>query len=226
MSITCYHCSLPVEDAGGFAANVGGEQREFCCFGCQAVCQTIYNSGLQSFYQKTPQGEFLAPPPKVSAEISSYDLDDVQADYVDVDGDNRTINLLVEGIHCAACVWLIEHSLAKQQGVVSAEVNLTSKRLRLKWNNSVVPLSTILQTLGNIGYAAIPFDPDTAEGALAKRHRSLLYRMAFAGFAMMNLMWVSIALYSGADQGEFRNWFHWIGFLIATPTVFYAGYPF
>ncbi|HHA18907.1 MAG TPA: cation-translocating P-type ATPase, partial [Methylophaga sp.] len=164
--------------------------------------------------------------PEAPSELKSYDLDEVQSDYVDTLDDVRTIHLLVEGIHCAACVWLIELSLAKQQGVIAAEVNLTSKRLRLKWDNSVTALSVILHALGQIGYAAIPFDPETAEGILARKHRSLLYRMAFAGFAMMNLMWISIALYSGADQGEFRNWFHWISFLIATPTLLYAGYPF
>lgn len=226
MSISCYHCGLPVAQAGSFAADVAGKQREFCCFGCQAVCQIIHNAGLQSFYQKTPEGDTLAPPPELSTELKSYDLDEVQSDYVDTMDELRTIHLLVEGIHCAACVWLIEHSLAKQKGVITAEVNLTSKRLRLKWDNRISSLSTILHALGHIGYAAIPFDPDTAEGILARKHRSLLYRMAFAGFAMMNLMWISIALYSGADQGEFRNWFHWIGFLIATPTLLYAGYPF
>ncbi|MDO7597986.1 MAG: heavy metal translocating P-type ATPase [Pseudomonadota bacterium] len=226
MSIPCYHCRLPVEKAGSFTAKVAGENHEFCCFGCQTVCETIHNAGLQSFYLKTPEGEHLAPPPSLSAELASYDLDEVQSDYVDKLDDIRSIHLLVEGIHCAACVWLIEHSLAKQQGVISAEVNLTSKRLRLKWDNRLTTLSTLLQALGRIGYAAIPFDPDTAEGALARRHQSLLYRMAFAGFAMMNMLWISIALYSGADQGEFKNWFHWISFLIATPTLLYAGYPF
>ena len=226
MSINCYHCGLPIEKAGSFTAKVADEKHEFCCFGCQTVCETIHNAGLQSFYLKKPDGEHLAPPPSLSAELASYDLDEVQSDYVDNLGNIRSIHLLVEGIHCAACVWLIEHSLAKQQGVVSAEVNLTSKRLHLKWDNRTAPLSTLLQALGDIGYAAIPFDLDTAEGALARRHRSLLYRMAFAGFAMMNMMWISIALYSGADQGEFKNWFHWISFFIATPTLFYAGYPF
>ncbi len=226
MSIPCYHCGLPVQHAGSFTAKVADENHEFCCFGCQTVCETIHNAGLQSFYLKTPEGEHLAPPPSLSAELASYDLDEVQSDYVDKLDDIRSIHLLVEGIHCAACVWLIEHSLAKQQGVVSAEVNLTSKRLRLKWDNRLTTLSTLLQALGRIGYAAVPFDPDTAEGALARRHRSLLYRMAFAGFAMMNMLWISIALYSGADQGEFKNWFHWISFLIATPTLLYAGYPF
>jgi len=226
LSITCYHCGLPIEQEGSFTANMAGEQREFCCFGCQTVCQTIYNSGLESFYKKTPEGKTLAPPPELPSELVSYDLDEVQSDYVDTLNDIRTIHLLVEGIHCAACVWLIEHRLARIKGVISAEVNLTSKRLRLKWDNRVILLSEVLYDLGQLGYAAVPFDPETAEGGLAQRHRSLLYRMAFAGFAMMNLMWITIALYSGADEGEFRNWFHWISFLIATPTLFYSGYPF
>jgi Cu2+-exporting ATPase len=217
---------LPVELPGTFALTVAGNKHEFCCFGCQSVCLSIHNAGLQRFYQKTPEGAFLAPPPDISEELSSYDLDEIQTDYVDSLDDIRTINLLVEGIHCAACAWLIEHSLATRAGVISAEVNLTSKRLRLKWDNTVSPLSTLLSRLSHIGYAATPFDIDTAEGTLARRHRSLLYRMAFSGFAMMNLMWISIALYSGADDGEFKNWFHWIGFLIATPTLLYAGYPF
>lgn len=226
MSVSCYHCGLPVELEGHFATEIANQKRQFCCFSCQTVCQTIHNAGLEGFYQKTTQQAALAPPPQISTELSSYDLDDVQADYLDINAEVRTLHLLVEGIHCAACVWLIENSLSKQAGVVKAEVNLTARRLRLSWNNSDTALSTLLQVLGSIGYAAIPFDPETAEGILVTKHRNLLYRMAFAGFAMMNLLWVSIALYSGADQGEFRNWFHWIGFLIATPTLFYAGYPF
>jgi len=226
LTTSCYHCGLPVQQEGSFSAEVADEEREFCCYGCQTVCKTIYDSGLQGFYQKTSEETVLTPPPKLSAELSSYDLDEVQADYVDINSEIRTIHLLVEGIHCAACVWLIENALSKQTGIIKAEANLTAKRLRLTWNNGELALSTVLQTLGNIGYAAIPFDPETAEGILARKHRGLLYRMAFAGFAMMNLLWISIALYSGADQGEFRNWFHWIGFLIATPTLFYAGFPF
>ena len=80
--------------------------------------------------------------------------------------------------------------------------------------------------MATIGYAAVPFDPESADGSLRRAGRDLLYRMAWAGFAMGNLMWVSIALYSGADQGEFRGLFQWIGLLLATPTLLYSGYPF
>ena len=226
MTGSCFHCGLPVEHEGEFTFVVNGEKQDFCCFACKTVCQAIYQSGLESFYQKTPDGESLAPPPETTNEFESFDSDDVQADYVDTLAEERTINLLVEGIHCAACIWLIEQTLSKHGAVSIVEANLSSKRLRLGWNNSQTKLSELLKLLAQVGYSAVPFDPETAEGALAKRHRGMLYRMAFAGFAMMNLMWVSIALYSGANEGEFRNWFHWIGFIIATPTLLYSGYPF
>ncbi|MDT8311202.1 MAG: heavy metal translocating P-type ATPase [Methylophaga sp.] len=222
----CFHCGLDVPPSATFSAELGGQQRQFCCYGCRSVCETIFSAGLQSFYQKTPSGETLAPPPEVPAELEAYDLPEVQEEYVTINGSQRTMHLLVEGIHCAACVWLIEQALHKQAGVLAADVNLTAKRLRLRWDQTQVKLSQLIHLLSQIGYSAVPFDPETAEGALARRHRDLLYRMAFAGFCMMNIMWVSIALYAGAAEDEFRNWFHWVGMAIATPTLLYSGFPF
>lgn len=227
MTVECYHCGLPVESTGGeFDAVIGDKQRSFCCHGCRHVCETIHAAGLGSFYRKTPVETTFQPPPEIPESLSAYDIDEVQVDYVDTLAQNRTMHLLVEGIHCAACVWLIETALQREQGVLAADVNLTGKKLRLRWDNQQTQLSRILQRLADLGYVAVPFDPETAEGALAKRHRAMVYRMAFAGFAMMNILWVSIALYAGAADDEFRNWFHWIGFALATPTLFYSGYPF
>ncbi len=223
---SCFHCSLPVPPDGEITSPIDGEQRSFCCTGCKSVCEAIYASGLQGFYRRTPEGTPLAPPPEPPKELALYDLDEVQEEFVDALGEVRDIHLLVEGIHCAACVWLIEHSLAAMPGILEANVNLSAKRLRVKWDNSRTRLSRIIQRLGRIGYAAVPYDPEVAEGALQRHNRLLLYRMAFAGFAMMNLLWISIALYSGADKGEFRPLFHWVGFAIATPTLFYSGFPF
>jgi Cu2+-exporting ATPase len=110
--------------------------------------------------------------------------------------------------------------------VEEAKVNLSGRRLHLKWNNARLKLSNVLTRLGEIGYAATPFDPEAAEGSLKRENQKLLYRMGFAAFAMMNLFWVSVSLYAGADSGEFRGLFHWVGFAIATPTLLYSGYPF
>ena len=71
-----------------------------------------------------------------------------------------------------------------------------------------------------------PYDPESAEGVMKKTNRAMLYRLFFAGFAMMNMLWISIALYSGADRDEFRQFFHWMGLVLATPTLLYSGYPF
>jgi Cu2+-exporting ATPase len=200
--------------------------RSFCCNGCKSVCEAIHAAGLEGFYQRTPEGEVLGPPPEPPKELALYDIDAVQEEFVDSLGETREINLLVEGIHCAACVWLIENSLKALPGVAEARVNLTGRRLRLKWDNSRLKLSQALRRLGEIGYAAVPFDPEVAEGSLQRANRRLLYRLAVAAFGMMNLMWISIALYSGADQGEFRGLFHWIGFAVATPVLIYSGWPF
>ncbi len=221
----CFHCglSLPEEE---ITAPIEGVKRNFCCHGCRSVCEVIFNSGMSGFYERTPDDIQLAPPPELTEEAALYDLEEVQSEYVRRDGEHAEIHLLVEGIHCAACVWLIERALTPMEGVVTAQVNLSGRRLFLRWRPQQVKLSAIIQRLSQIGYVAVPFDPETAEGRLRKRDRSLLYRLVFAGFTMMNLLWISIALYSGADQGEFRNWFQWLGFVLATPTLLYSGYPF
>jgi Cu2+-exporting ATPase len=150
----------------------------------------------------------------------------VQQEFITSSGDVRDIHLLVEGIHCAACVWLIERGLQRISGVRSVNVNLTAKRVHLRWDSKLVKLSDLIREFTRIGYSAVPYDPENAEGVLNKINRRMLYRLFFAGFAMMNLIWISIALYSGADKGEFREFFHWMGWVIATPTLLYAGYPF
>ncbi|MCP3672516.1 MAG: heavy metal translocating P-type ATPase [Gammaproteobacteria bacterium] len=222
----CFHCDLPNPPGSEVKAEINGVVREFCCIGCKSVCEVIHAAGLDGFYKRTPEDGVLAPPPEIPKELSLYDIDEVQEEFVDSMEESREINLLVEGIHCAACVWLIENSLRPMAGVEKVEVNLTSRRLKLRWHNDLIKLSQIMRRLGEIGYAAVPYDPQLVEDSLKRQNRHLLYRMAFAGFAMMNLLWISIALYSGADRGEFREMFHWVGFVLATPTLIYSGYPF
>ncbi len=222
----CFHCGLPLPEKELFEAEIDGGRRHFCCLGCRSVCEAIYEAGLEGFYQRAPEGTLLAPPPELPEDLSLYDLEEIQSEYVTELGEQREIDLLVEGIHCAACVWLIERTLSRMAGVVAANVNLSGRRLHLRWDNGRIRLSRILARLGEIGYAAVPFDPDAAEGALKRQNRAFLFRIAFAAFAMMNLLWISIALYTGAEEGEFRQLFYWVGFVLATPTLFYSGFPF
>ncbi|HZW26496.1 MAG TPA: heavy metal translocating P-type ATPase [Gallionella sp.] len=222
----CYHCGQPIAADADYRSVLEGEERRFCCFACQSVCEAIHEAGLQGYYQRTPEGALLGPPPEPPKDVEIYDFDEVQCEFTTCSGDIRDIHLLVEGIHCAACVWLIERSLKRAPGVISADVNLAAKRLHLRWDNRQSKLSDLIRSLARIGYSAVPYDPESAEGSIKKTNRSMLYRLFFAGFAMMNMMWISIALYSGANEDEFRQFFHWMGMALATPTLFYAGYPF
>ncbi|TAN51320.1 MAG: heavy metal translocating P-type ATPase [Methylococcaceae bacterium] len=222
----CFHCGSPIAAGADYRARLDGAERRFCCFGCQSVCAAIFEAGLQGYYRRTPEGALLAPPPEPPKDVEIYDFDEVQQEFATCSGEIRDIHLLVEGIHCAACVWLIERGLQRVPGVQSANVNLAAKRLHLRWDNRRSKLSDVIRALAKIGYSAVPYDPESAEGAIKKANRAMLYRVFFAGFAMMNMMWISIALYSGADKDEFRDFFHWMGMALATPTLLYAAYPF
>jgi P-type Cu2+ transporter len=230
-SAVCYHCGLPVAGAAACDGEIAGKLQHFCCSGCLAVCRVIHDSGLAGFYQRLrSQENTLAPPPESPADIEQYDLQEVQQGFVrDLPNGNKEAHLLVEGIHCAACVWLIEKALTGMQGVVRAEVNLARQRLWLQWDPAQVSLSAVIRRLAMLGYAATPFDQENAEGQMQRYNRRLLFRMGFAGFGAMNIMWISIALYAGSFSGietGYKQFFHWIGFAIATPVLFYSGGPF
>lgn len=227
MTQSCFHCGQAIPEGDLVLKPIDGEQQSFCCHGCASVCEVIYESGMQSFYQRTPEGELLSPPPAPNKDIELFDYDEVQEQYVNELGERREITLMSEAIHCAACVWLIEHTLAKTDGVLMARVNFTNKQIKLRWDNAQIKLSEIIKKLNSIGYDATPYDASVSEAATKKANRDLLYRLGFAGFAMMNVMWFSVALYTGAnDDPEYRNYFHWIQLVIATVTLAYSGQPF
>lgn len=171
----------------------------------------------------------MAPPPDTPADIDQYELDEVQREFITrlPDGSCQA-NLMVEGIHCPACTWLIEKALANMDGVILAEVNLVHHRLLVHWRDGQVLISDIMRRLAVLGYAAIPFNLESVEGALKAQNRNLLFRLGFAGFGAMNIMWISIALYAGAFSGissEYRDFFHWVSCAIATPVLLYSGGP-
>ena len=146
-TVGCFHCGLPITAGFNYHAHLDGAERDFCCLGCQSVCAAIFEAGLQSYYQRTPEGVLLAPPPEPPKDIEIYDFDEVQQEFITCSGDLRDIHLLVEGIHCAACVWLIERGLQREPGVQLANVNLAAKRIHLRWDNNQNKLSNLIRAL-------------------------------------------------------------------------------
>ena len=138
------------------------------------------------------------------------------------------MDLAIDGIACGACISRIEGAVKQLPGVTEARLNYTNRRLHVAWADPFRP-AQILQTLENIGYRAHPFIPLRAEQEEAAEARRLTRCLAVAGFATMNIMLLSVSVWSGNVTDitpETRDFFHWASALIALPTAAYAGRPF
>ena len=144
------------------------------------------------------------------------------------DGIN-SLNVLVDGMHCPSCVTIIEGALNKQAEVTNARLNLSTKRLNIKWKGGAELGDKFIALINNMGYRAMPFDANTAETSEKKEEKFLLRALAVAGFASGNLMLFSIPMWTsdGVEMGAVtRNIFQWVQILIAVPAIIYSGLPF
>jgi Cu2+-exporting ATPase len=146
-----------------------------------------------------------------------------------LDGGLARMELAVDGITCASCMAAIERDLARLPEVTRARVNLTNRRLAVEWRDGALDPARVIDRLDALGFTAYPFDPGRAEGQEAREQRFLLRCLAVAAFAAMNIMLLSVSVWSGNVTditGEQRDFFHWLSALIALPAAAYAGQPF
>ncbi len=214
----CLHCGSPVP--AGSAADA-----EFCCRGCEGAYRLVRGLGLDSYYNRRCIDPAVRPlKPEDEEAAVDYGL------HVREQPDGSAeLHLMVEGIHCAACVWLIEAVLARQPGVVQARVNMTTRRLTLRWRADENDANALVGQVAAIGYRLIPYDPARAGSEQQQHEKELLRAMAVAGFAAGNVMLLSVSVWAGhfSHMGEAtRTFMHWVSALIALPAIVYAGRPF
>ncbi|MBT5013029.1 MAG: cadmium-translocating P-type ATPase, partial [Rhodospirillaceae bacterium] len=145
------------------------------------------------------------------------------------DDGHSVLHLMVGGLHCAACVWLIENVLTRSDGVVSARLNMTTRRLVIAWRKEETSADQLVAKIAALGYRLAPYDPALLEQESADRQNALLRAMAVAGFAAGNVMLLSVSVWSGSgdDMGpSTRSLLHWLSALIAMPATVYAGQHF
>lgn len=190
----------------------------------------IVDGGLANFYRFRTENS--APPANGSetrqAQWGIYDLPEVQADFVvelDAERQRRQASLLLEGISCAACSWLIETHLKKQPAVQSITINITTHRCTLIWDAQKQPLSELLAALSEIGYKPRPATDEQQQDLVRKENRMALFRLGVAGFGMMQAMMVAVGMYTGATDA-WLSFLRWQSFLAATPVVFFSCWPF
>ena len=131
------------------------------------------------------------------------------------------ISLLLEGIHCGACIWLIESWLARQPGVALASVNFATRRARVVWDPARGRLSDLLRAVAAIGYRAFPYDPARREALAQRESRALLLRLAVALLAMMQVMMFAVPTYVTVDGVEpaHRRLLEWASLTLTLPAL-------
>ena len=232
---SCFHCGLPVPHGSHYHVEINGEQQPMCCPGCQAVARAIVDSGLTDFYKHrtdvSPTAQNLVPEELNNLDV--YDQPALQRSFVsEAEGGEPNIklaSLILEGIVCAACVWLNERHVNALPGVLEFRVNYASHRATLKWDDASIHLSDILRAISEIGYIAHPFDPGRQERLHKKERAQALKRLAVAGIGAMQVMMFAVALYAGDYHGMESNlevFFRWVSMLVATWVVMYSARPF
>ncbi|WBQ13161.1 cadmium-translocating P-type ATPase [Hyphomonadaceae bacterium BL14] len=162
------------------------------------------------------------------AAIDASWADGEAAAFVRAQGDDRALDLAVEGAWCGACIAKIEGGVSQLPGVQRARLNLTSGRLSISFNGPDALADRIVEAIRALGYGARPYLPETAADAVTAQEKNLLRAMAVAGFATANVMLLSIAVWSGAGEmtASTRTLLHWVSGAIALPAVAYAARPF
>ncbi len=223
---TCVHCKLPIPPAELVVDTIDGKELHFCCHGCQGVYRIINGAGLTHFYQQRDWPEEGVPTGVFEAE---FDESTLAGHVTPLSATAAEMSLIIEGIRCASCVWLLEKLLAREPGIEAIRVNYGTHRAQVRFNPQLTSPTTLFSTISRLGYLPHPFTSGAAQQAAAREQRSLLIRFGTAAFLSMQVMGFSFALYGGYFHGidpAIRQMIQYFAAAVATPVVFYSGWPF
>src|SRR5579872_6394990 len=224
---SCFHCGNAAA-ASVRSIESDGVERSFCCAGCAAATHLILAQGLQRYYSfRTPSEQ---APRYEERNWSIYDRDQALRSYTHVleDGE-RELSVQIEGMHCAACAWLLENSVRQLKGVCDIQVNAGSARAEIRFDPEQVSLSRVLRSIFVLGYEPRPLSFTPGAAPWLEERRTALKRLAVAGFGMMQVMTYAASLYAGVLDGiapDLEHLLRFVSLLVATPVVLYAAQPF
>lgn len=214
----CLHCSEKLKPF----------EIDFCCLGCKAAYKLINNLGFDKYYELREVNQGTTDiKPQENGDFSQ--IEDI-SEFIKKEGNEvYSSNLMIKGLHCAACVWLIESILKKQKNVLEARINLSKKTLYLRWNGKKEGGNDLIKIIQKIGYKLLPFDMEILRQEEKKYDNTILRSLAVAGFGAGNVMLFSLSIWF-SDLNimgpETKNLLHFFSSLIALPTIIYSIRPF
>ncbi|MBL4908634.1 MAG: heavy metal translocating P-type ATPase [Alteromonadaceae bacterium] len=227
----CFHCGEIVPQGFHSTVIINNKTQIMCCLGCEAVAQTIVDNNLTDYYRfRTENAQKSAPLiPEILQRHQLLDDDELQNEFTHQTEHYKETILSIDGISCAACAWLIEQQLTKMSGLININVNATTQRATVRWQNKKLKLSSILNTIEKLGYQATPFKASDVEKQQQKQNKNFIKRLGIAGILMMQIMMIAVGLYFGAFSGMLKSnliYLRWTSFFLCLPIVFYSALPF
>ena len=178
--------------------------------------------------QQLPEGAADGQAQRVPDALKLYDAPELASQFTNEQGGAEAL-LSIEGIRCAACVWLIEKRLSQVPGLQSASLNVATEKLQVRWDAAQCKPSDILQAVREVGYVAYPYDPIQHGELLRKNARTLFKRLFVAGLSMMQVMMYAVPAYvaeAGAIEPDMESLMRWASLALTAPAVFYSALPF
>ncbi|MEE4270496.1 MAG: heavy metal translocating P-type ATPase [Thermoanaerobaculales bacterium] len=223
----CDHCGLPVP--AGLVDE--GAELQFCCSGCRVAYEVIHGAGLEGYYAL--KNRIDAPEQAALGRGGSFDRFDDET-FTELYCTRRedglhSVELYLEGVHCAACVWLVESTPMAIPGVVECRLDVGRSLAVVTWDPDRVALSDIARFLDSIGYPPHPFHGVEARDMERREDRALLIRIAVAGAVAGNVMLLAFALYGGHFHGitdEYRRLFRWVSLGLTMVSVVWCAQVF
>ena len=231
MANDCFHCGEIIPPGINLNVEIDNNQQQMCCIGCQAVAQAIVDNDLQDYYRfRSEKGKKIdASVPDALLDNQFVDDESLQSEFTfDVDDCKEAI-LSIDGMSCAACAWLIEKQLGHKDGIAKAQVNATTQRATIVWDNKQIKLSEILSAISQIGYQALPFKADLTEQRNIKQSKAFIRRLGISGILTMQVMMIAIGLYFGAfsDLSDHNlTYLRGTSFVLSFPIITYGALPF
>ncbi|MCB9030234.1 MAG: heavy metal translocating P-type ATPase [Deltaproteobacteria bacterium] len=223
----CLHCNLPIPT--GLLENSDKEPAKFCCKGCESVYQILNDSGLEAFY-KVKGDAFDDKPQAALVTGARYEYFDdpkfISSNVTPQPQGLCSVQFLLDGVHCSACVWLLEKLPILNQGILNSQVQFSKSSIEILYDPLKISLSKIAQLIDSLGYRPRIYRLDINQDSYSK---SLLLRIGVAGFCAGNTMLLAVSLYQGLFTGieeRYRLLLHIVSLVLTLPAIFYSAAPF
>jgi Cu+-exporting ATPase len=219
VSENCFHCGQGIEKE-----RILFDEKTFCCNGCKSVYEILNINNLANFYELNKRAG-IRPNDESSSQFDYLDTPEIFEKVTDFsEGNTSLVTFKIPVIHCSSCIWLLESLHTLNEDIKYSQVNFTRKTLQVSFNHNNLKLSELAKFLNNLGYKPV-INLETADKNVDHLDKSLLVKLAIAGFAFGNGMFLAFPEYIGGEDfwmEHYKGLFRSLTFLLAIPVVFYS----